>query len=207
MKAPLFDSNGSKKGTVELQASHFEVVPNTSLIHRLLILQQANGRIAIAHTKRRGELSGSTRKLFKQKGTGRARVGDSRSPMRRGGGVVFGPRKENNWTIALSKKERRNALISLLSMKAQSESIKVLEELSLDCAKTKNMQTLFVTMETPKALLAVTREESARVQGAYNLPTIKVVNVEYLNPHSLLKYNDLVFTQASLDHLYSHFSK
>jgi large subunit ribosomal protein L4 len=84
MKAPLYDISGKTTGTVDLQDSHFGVVPNTGLIHRLLILQQANGRIAIAHTKHRGEVRGSTRKMFKQKGTGNARMGDRRSPMRRG---------------------------------------------------------------------------------------------------------------------------
>lgn len=207
MKAPLYDTSGQKKGTVDLKATHFGVTPNMGLIHRLLVLQQANARVAIAHTKHRGEIAGSTKKLFKQKGTGNARMGDRRSPMRRGGGVVFGPRNDRNFTLTLGKQERRLALLSLLSTKASANSVKVLEELSLDHAKTKAMKSLFTAIESPKAVLAVTREETARVQGAYNIHTIKVVNVEYLNPHSLLKYTDLVFTKASLEHLYTHFAK
>ena len=85
MKAPLYDNQGKQKGTIDLEASHFGVTPNMGLIHRFLLLQQANGRIAIAHAKHRGEIRGSTKKLFKQKGTGNARMGDRRSPMRRGG--------------------------------------------------------------------------------------------------------------------------
>ncbi len=207
MKASLYDTLGATKGTIDLQPSFFEVTPNMGLMHRLLVLQQANARHSIAHTKHRGEVQGSTRKLFKQKGTGSARMGDRRSPMRKGGGVVFGPRNERNFTLNLSKQERRLALLSLLSTKANANTVKVIEELSLDCAKTKTMSTLMTAIQAPKAVLAVTREESARVQGAYNLPTIKVVNVEYLNPHSLLKYTDLVFTKASLEHMYTHFSK
>jgi large subunit ribosomal protein L4 len=127
MKAPLFDIKGKQTGTVDLEATHFGVTPNAGLIHRLLILQQANGRIAIAHAKHRGEVAGSTRKMFKQKGTGNARMGDRRSPMRRGGGAVFGPRSEQNWAVSMNKQERRLALFSLLSTKAASESIKVVE--------------------------------------------------------------------------------
>ncbi len=127
MKAPLFDIKGKQKGTVDLEATHFGVTPNAGLIHKLLILQQANGRIAIAHAKHRGEVAGSTRKMFKQKGTGNARMGDRRSPMRRGGGAVFGPRSEQNWSVAMNKQERRLALYSLLSTKASSASIKIVE--------------------------------------------------------------------------------
>lgn len=85
MKAPHFDITGKQKGTIDLEVSHFGVTPNAGLIHRFLMMQQANGRINIAHTKHRGEVAGSTKKLFKQKGTGNARMGDRRSPMRRGG--------------------------------------------------------------------------------------------------------------------------
>lgn len=137
MKAPLFDTHGKNKGTIDLEASHFGVTPNEGLMHRLLILQQANGRIAIAHTKHRGEIRGSTKKLFKQKGTGSARMGDRRSPMRRGGGVVFGPRNERNFSVSMNAKERRLALLSLLSTKATAENIKVVESFGKDTAKTK----------------------------------------------------------------------
>jgi large subunit ribosomal protein L4 len=207
MKAPLFDTSGKSTGTVDLEKSHFGVEPNEGLIHRLLVLQAANGRIAIAHTKHRGEVAGSTRKLFKQKGTGNARVGDRRSPMRRGGGVTFGPRNTQNWTVAMNAQERRLALLSLLSTKASGKNVKVLEKLGAETTKTKDMVKLLALMEAKKPLIAITREEKDSVLGAWNIPEVKIVNVEYLNPHSLLKYTDLVFTEASLAHLYEHFSK
>lgn len=139
MKAPLYDTNGKSKGTLELQDSHFGVTPNMGLIHRLLILQQANGRIAIAHTKTRAEVRGSTKKLFRQKGTGNARVGDRRSPTRRGGGIAFGPRNTRNFTISMNKQERRLALVSLLSLKAEKELVKIVTNLKTVGAKTKSM--------------------------------------------------------------------
>lgn len=205
MKAPLFDKNGKQKGTIDLAASHFGVTPNTGLIHRLLVLQQANGRIAIAHTKTRGDVRGTTKKLFRQKGTGNARVGDRRSPIRRGGGVTFGPRNNRNFSVDMNRQERRLALLSLLSTKANSESVKVVE--AFDGAKTKNVVALMSAMTAKKPLFAITREEKNTVLGAYNIVDSRVVNVEYLNPHDLLKYQDVIFSEASLNHLYTHFSK
>lgn len=205
MKAPLFDKNGTQKGTIDLAASHFGVTPNAGLIHRLLVLQQANGRIAIAHTKTRGEVRGTTKKLFRQKGTGNARVGDRRSPIRRGGGVTFGPRNTRNFSVAMNRQERRLALLSLLSTKANAEAVKVVE--GFDGAKTKNVVALVSAMAAKKPLFAITREEKNTVLGAYNIANSRVVNVEYLNPHDLLKFEDIVFTEASLNHLYEHFSK
>lgn len=207
MKAPLFDNHGKNTGTVDLEKSHFGVEPNMGLVHRFLLLQQANGRIAIAHAKHRGEIAGSTKKMFKQKGTGNARMGDRRSPMRRGGGVVFGPRNTQNWTISMNAQERRLGLLSLLSIKATENHVKVVSAFAKDANKTKGMTTLLSTMEAKKPLIAITREEKDQVLGAWNIPEAKIVNVEYLNPHSLLKYKDLIFTEASLKHLYQHFSK
>ena len=206
MKAPLFDKNGTQKGTIDLEASHFGVVPNMGLIHRLLVLQQANGRIAIAHTKTRGEVNGSTKKLFRQKGTGNARVGDRRSPIRRGGGVTFGPRNNRNFSVDMNRQERRLALLSLLSQKATNESVKVVESFE-SANKTKNVVTILSAMTAKKPLFAITREEKNEVLGAYNVKDSRVVNVEYLNPHDLLKYQDVIFSEASLKHLYTHFAK
>lgn len=207
MKAPLFDIKGKQTGTVDLEKSHFGITPNTALIHRLLILQQANGRIAIAHAKHRGEIAGSTRKMFKQKGTGNARMGDRRSPMRRGGGVVFGPRNEQNWTVAMNKQERRLALYSLLSTKAAQEQVKVVSTFAGVGEKTKTMTGFLTTVGIKKPIFAITRDEKTALLGANNIPESRIVNVEYLNPHDLLKYTDLVFTEASLKHLYEHFTK
>lgn len=106
----------------------------------------------------------------------------------------------------MNKKERRLALLSLLSTKAKDQNIKVLESLSEKSSKTKDMATLFSTMNVKKGIVAITREESMRMAGARNLPTIKVLNVEYLNPHDLLKYEELIFTKDSLDTLYRHFA-
>jgi large subunit ribosomal protein L4 len=206
MKAPLFDISGKQKGTVDLQATHFGIVPNNGLIHRLLVLQQANGRHPIAHTKHRGEVAGSTKKMFKQKGTGNARMGDRRSPMRRGGGVVFGPRNTRNFAFAMNAQERRLALLSLLSIKAEAGAVKVAETLNGVGEKSKTMSNWISTTAVSRPVIAITRDEKSSVYGAQNIANVRVVNVEYLNPHDLLKYTDLVLTEASLAHLYNHFN-
>ena len=163
MKAPLFDITGISQGTIDLEASHFGVTPNMSLIHRLLVLQQANGRVAIAHAKHRGEVAGSTKKMFKQKGTGNARMGDRRSPMRRGGGAVFGPRNERNFSLDMNRQERRLALTSLLSTKANENNVKVIQSFGPETTKTKAMSNLLATIEAKKPILAVTRDEKDAV--------------------------------------------
>jgi large subunit ribosomal protein L4 len=205
MKANLFDINGTPHGTIDLRATHFGIIPNSSLVHKLLLLQQANGRIAIAHAKHRGEVAGSTRKLFKQKGTGNARMGDRRSPMRRGGGAVFGPRSERNFSFSMNKTERRTALLSLLSDKAANQNIQVIESFDEQTSKTKFASQLFHSIEATHSVLAVTRDEMPLVAGARNLPGVRLIHVEYLNPHDILKYTRLVLSQKSLEKLYSHF--
>lgn len=107
----------------------------------------------------------------------------------------------------MNAQERRLALLSLLSTKATAETVKVVEGFDSVGAKTKTMSAFLTTITAKKPLLAITREERDSVMGAMNLINTRVVNVEYLNPHDLLKYTDLIFTEASLKHLYSHFSK
>ncbi len=129
IEAKLYTADGKQSGTIALDSRFFERAVDMGLVHRLLLLQRANARIPLAHTKTRGERRGSTRKLYRQKGTGNARAGALRSPVRKGGGIVFGPRSNRNFTIRMNKKERRLALAMLLSDKASNAQIKVLESL------------------------------------------------------------------------------
>lgn len=203
MKAALYTQEGKENGTIALKDELFGRDVQMGLIHRLLRLQRSNARIAIAHTKSRAEVVGSTRKLFKQKGTGNARVGDARSPVRRGGGVAFGPGKERNFTIRMNKKERRAALFSLLSSKAGGNAIKIVESFSEDAMKTKKMIDLVTKMNVTSGVFAVCPEDTGAFTGGRNIPTVKFIGVNYLNPMDLLKYNDLVFTKASIEKLYA----
>lgn len=206
MQAVLYTNAGAESGKIELDSALFGREVNTGLIHRLLVLQQANARNPIAHTKTRSERNGSTRKLYKQKGTGQARVGDSRSPTRRGGGIAFGPLSNRNFELRMNKKERRVALVSLLSSKANENQVKVIESLSTGVSKTKDMLSIFANMNLKSAVLAVLPTDTAIFQAGRNVPTVKVIGANYLNPHDLLKFKDLVFTKESLEYIKSHFA-
>jgi len=203
MEALIYTQEGKENGTLKLKDELFGREVQMGLIHRLLRLQRSNARIAIAHAKTRGEVTGSTRKLYKQKGTGNARVGDARSPVRRGGGAAWGPRNDRNFTISMNKKERRAALFSLLSSKAEGKNVKVIETISGETTKTKQMVELASKMNVVSGVLAVCPEDTNIFLAGRNVPTVKVIGVNYLNPADLLKYKDLVFTKASLEKLYS----
>jgi len=206
MQAVLYTNTGSESGKIELDSALFGREVNTGLIHRLLVLQQANARNPIAHTKTRSDRNGSTRKLYKQKGTGQARAGDSRSPTRRGGGIAFGPLNNRNFELRMNKKERRVALVSILSSKANGNQVKVIESLSTGVSKTKDMLNIFANMNLKSAVLAVLPTDTAVFQAGRNVPTVKVIGANYLNPHDLLKFKDLVFTKESLEFVKSHFA-
>lgn len=206
MEAILYNQEGLESGKVELSKEVFGKEVLNGLIHRLLVLQQANARLGTAHTKRRGEVNGSTRKLYKQKGTGQARVGDSRSPTRIGGGIAFGPRNTRNWTIAMNKKERRLALVSLLSSKAGSQKVAVIESFGEAAAKTKAMQSIVANMGVKSAVFAVLPDDRIAFQGGRNLPNAKFIGANYLNPKDLLKFDTLVFTKASLEQVTAFYS-
>lgn len=203
MKAVLYTQEGKENGTIALKDELFGREVQSALINRLLRFQRSNARIAIAHTKSRADVVGSTRKLYKQKGTGGARAGDARSPVRRGGGVAFGPGKDRNFTLRMNKKERRAALFSLLSAKAGENGIKIVESFATDAMKTKKMLDLVTKMNVSSGVFAVCPEDTGAFVGGRNIATVKFIGVNYLNPMDLLKYKELVFTKASIEKLYS----
>ncbi len=202
MKTNLFDQNGSVVSEIELNESVFWLELNEGLIHRALVYQLANNRMVVAHTKTRGERKGSTRKLYKQKGTGRARAGSANSPIRRKGGVAFGPRNNVNFTLSMNKKERRKALFSILSSKLANNNLIVVDKIELAEAKTKNMVEVVNKLPIEKnALLAIASKNEAIERTSANLPNVKTILADYLNIKDLLKYNTVVLMKDSLSNL------
>lgn len=201
MEAILFNSTGVESGKIKLNEEIFSKEANDGLIHRLLMLQRSNSRNPIAHTKTRWERRWSTRKVYKQKGTWNARVWGARSPIRKWGWVAFGPRSNRNFTISMNRKERRLALFTLLSVKARNNQVKIIESVSMDDSKTKNMLTIANNMQIVTALFAMLPDDRNLFLATRNLKNIKPIGVNYLNPADLLKYKDLVFTKESLDFL------
>lgn len=162
-------------------------------------MQLANARIAIAHTKTRGERRGSTRKIFRQKGTGRARAGSNRSPIRKKGGVAFGPRNNRNFTLSMSKKERQKALFCVLSEKLRNNALVVLKKLEVKEISTKKMNTIMTALPLGKTALVALAEKNENVEKSIsNLKSVKSILSDYLNMSDLLKYETLVLTEDSV---------
>ncbi|MDP5039059.1 MAG: 50S ribosomal protein L4 [Candidatus Gracilibacteria bacterium] len=202
METKLLNQQGKEVGTVELNDSVFNVEVNKGLIHRALVYQLANARQVVAHTKTRSDRRGSTRKLYKQKGTGKARAGSSRSPIRKKGGVAFGPRNNVNFTLSMNKKERRLALLSLLTMKVQSNNLIILDKIDLKEIKTKDMLDIVNSIPFEKnILLAIASKNELIEKSSSNLVNIKTILADYLNISDLLKYKTLVLLKDSLEKL------
>jgi large subunit ribosomal protein L4 len=208
MKVTTYTQTGEKKGEITLNKDLFGIEVNEGLMHQMLILQESNSRSAIAHTKTRGEIRGGGRKPHRQKGTGRARFGSIRTPIHRGGGIVFGPRNTRNFTKMMPKKQRRKALFSALSAKAADKSIIVVEGYEAKEPKTKDFATMIDKLPVERNALFVIPEKNDLIQkSARNITNVKTILANYLNVKDLLKYQTLVFLKDSLPKLEETFLK
>ena len=197
----VYDKTGKVSSKFELNPEVFsDEKINTSLIHEYLLLQEANARNAIASTKTRGEVSGSGRKLYKQKGTGNARVGDRNSPIRRHGWVAFGPTSERVYEKAMTKKARKVALNGLITMKVKEG---IVCGLDVDTMKpsTKDAIALLSKMwkNEKKILLVLDKKEEWIVKSFRNIDGLKYLLVDYLNPRDLMNADAVVFLKPALE--------
>jgi len=198
VQVPVYNLAGEEVEKIEVSDQVFGVPFNQVVVHQVMVGQQANARQGTASTKTRGEVSGSTRKLFRQKGTGLARAGSRRSPLRRGGGIVFGP-KPRSYRQAIPKKMRRLALRCVLSAKARHKELMILEQLKLDQPKTKEMVQILTALGVDSSALIVTSEpEENVVKSARNLPGIKTMPASLLNVVDILSRKMLLMTVAAV---------
>ncbi len=200
MNVDLFTASGTKKGTLALPASMFEAAVNRGLMHLALVRQQSNRRAPIAHVKHRGEVVGSTKKMYQQKHTGNARRGPIRSPLLKGGGKAFGPRSEANFTKDMPKKMRRAALFSCLSYKAKTGHIVGLESYPNEI-KTKTLVTLLkkLPVEYGRKVVLVTAGSHRGLElSARNVHNVKTLHAQYLNPEDILGAKLIVFLADSV---------
>ena len=199
MKVALKNMSGEQVGEVELPAEIFEVEPNTALMHQALTRQLANARQGTADTKTRGQVNGSTRKMWKQKGTGRARQGSRKAPHWRKGGTVFGPHPRS-YAQVMPLKMRRAALRSALSVKAQAQQIVVLDKLEMDAPKTKQLSAMLDALAVPSTALVLLPEKNENVENSVrNLPDVKYLRAQYLNIRDLFGYETVVMPMRSLE--------
>ena len=195
MKIDVYTATGTKNGSLELPASLFEAKINKGLMHLALVRQQSNRRHAIAHVKHRGEVVGSTKKLFQQKGTGRARRGPGRSPLLNGGGKAFGPRNEANFQKDMPKKMRRAALFSCLSLRAKEGAIIGLESYP-DSIKTKTFMSLLKKLPVAigrRIVFVLPSRHQGLELSARNVERVRTIHAAYLNPEDILGAQHVVF--------------
>lgn len=200
MTIEVFSPTGQKGKQMTLPASLFGQDVNYGLMHQAVVRQQSNRRQSAAHVLTRSEVSGSTKKLFSQKHTGRARRGDIRSPTLRGGGKAFGPRNEKNFEKDMPRKMRHAALRSCLSLHAQKGTVVGLEGYG-ETIKTKTLKDILAKMaiKDSRSLLIISKDiHRPLVLSARNLPGITVVSAPYLNAESVLHARSLVFLSDAI---------
>lgn len=195
---PVYNLNGEVVEQTELSQVVFDLPFNEAVVHQAMVRQLANGRQGTASTKTRGEVSGSTRKLYAQKHTGRARRGDIKSPLLRGGGVVFGP-KPRTYRQSMPKKMRMLALKCLLSAKVRDGNIRLVQELDFKGPKTKDMINVLSSLGIDSSTLILTAQSTPNVvKSAANLPEVKVLPSALINVLDLLSYEMLVATVPAI---------
>lgn len=198
MQIPVYDIAGQEIEKVEVSDAVFGVPFNEGVVHQVMVAQRANARQGTADTKTRGEVSGSSKKLYAQKHTGMSRAGTRRSPLRRHGGIIFGPHPRD-YRQATPKKMRQLALRCVLSAKAGDGSLKVLKELKLEEPKTKKMIDILTALGVDGSALVVTSESEENViKSARNLGGIKTLPANLLNVVDVLSYKMLLMTVSAV---------
>ena len=185
---------GKKVTTIDLVENIFNVPVKSSVLHEVVTMQLANQRSGSASVKHRSDVKGSTRKLFRQKGTGRARRGNIKSPLLRGGGVVFGP-DGRIYAFRVPKKVRKLALKMALSSKLQANELMVFDKFELKQIKTKDFVDLLNGLNLTNALIVTSEKNENLELSSKNVPDIKVLRSEGLNVYDILKYKTLILLE------------
>ena len=193
----VYNMEGKEVGTLELNDAVFGVEVNEHLVHLAVVAQLANKRQGTQKAKTRSEVSGGGRKPWRQKGTGHARQGSTRSPQWKGGGVVFAP-TPRDYTIRLNKKEKRAALRSALTSRVQDNKFIVVDELKFDEIKTKKFQNVMDNLKVSKALVVLADNDQTTVLSARTIAGVKTSQVGSINVYDILKYNTVVATKAAV---------
>lgn len=196
--ATIFSQERAELGTIELPSAVFAEPLRRALLADVVRMQTASRRAGTASTKERGEVSGGGKKPWKQKGTGRARAGSTRSPLWPGGAVVFGPHPRS-YGYSMPKRARRTALRSLLAQKFREQRLTILDRIELPGAKTRHVVTLLRNLAIADSVLMVIADADPCLErAARNIPNVKVLRVAGLNVYDLLRYHQLIVTQAAL---------
>jgi large subunit ribosomal protein L4 len=195
--ADLLDIKGEKVGEVEIKDEVFGVEIKPYLVHDVVKMQLAKRRSGTASTKTRKDVTGSGKKLYKQKGTGRARQGNIKAPIQVGGGVVFGPHPRD-YSYSVPKKVRRGALRSALTSRFADCNMKILDKLDLEKINTKSFQGIVNVLKLTKPLFIIDKKDEVIERSARNIPFVKVLRTEGLNVYDVIRHDQLIFTLDAL---------
>ncbi|NTW30121.1 MAG: 50S ribosomal protein L4 [Candidatus Moranbacteria bacterium] len=210
IKAPLYNVKGEKAGEIELPESVFDVPSNDTLLHQVYVAISANLRSPIAHTKDRSERAGTGKKPWRQKGTGRARIGQVRAPHWRKGGIVFGPTKDRNFSKEANRKMRQKALRIALSEKLRADRVRFVEGFSFEDRKTKSFLTLLSGLGIDmgkRTLIGFDRQERETERMSRNIDRVENVLSENMSVYDLLQSEYLVITKQSVSMFSERFSE
>ena len=201
----VYNIEGKEVDKLELNDNVFGVEINEHLVHLAVVSQLANGRQGTQSAKTRSEVSGGGRKTWRQKGTGHARQGSTRSPQWTGGGVVFAP-KPRDYSMKMNKREKQIAIKSALTSKVQDSKLIVVDEFKLDEIKTSKFAQILDNLKAPKALVVTKDKDEKVVLSARNIPTVKTTMTNSINVYDILKYDSLVITKdavAAIEEVYA----
>lgn len=197
----LYTMDGAQAGTLSLAKALFEVAPKLGVIHSVIVAQDANSRQVLAHTKDRSDVQGGGKKPWKQKGTGRARHGSSRSPIWIGGGITFGPRNDRNFTLKVNKSQKRLALSMVLSDKVATGNFVAVDAFTFPEPKTSLAAAMRKALPgaDAKALIVLAPGEENLYRAARNLPNTETIRAGSLNVRDVAKYPYLITSKAGVD--------
>ena len=204
-KVSVYNIEGKVVGDMELNDAVFGVEVNEHLVHMAVVSQLANNRQGTQSAKTRAEVSGGGRKPWRQKGTGHARQGSTRSPQWTGGGVVFAP-KPRDYSFKMNKKEKNLALKSALTSRVAENKIIVLDSIKFEEIKTKNMVAVLDNLKVNKALVVLNDNDQNVVLSARNIPNVKTASTNTINVYDILKYDQLIVTKdavATIEEVYA----
>ena len=193
----VYNIEGKEVGSIELNDAVFGVEINEHLVHMAVVNQLANNRQGTQSAKTRSEVSGGGRKPWRQKGTGHARQGSTRSPQWTGGGVVFAP-KPRDYSFKMNKKEKRAALKSALTAKVEENKFIVVDEIKFDEIKTKNFANILKNLDVSKALVVLEDGNTNAEISARNIADVKTAKTNTINVYDILKYNTVIATKAAV---------
>jgi large subunit ribosomal protein L4 len=207
LKIKVYNSEGKENGEIKLDPKVFDIEINPVVVQQVVEAHVANRRQVLAHTKVMSEVRGGGKKPWRQKGTGRARHGSSRSPIWKGGGVTFGPRKNRNFTKKVNKKVKVKALFMVLTDKFKNNKLTVIDEIKLENRKTKDLLKIVknIKLVDQKVVIGLGKKNINIQDSAKNIDNVKAMPADSFNVYTLLKYENLVLTKAAIEKISKHF--